>query len=230
MHSGKDKSLSRRRDNSQITAEAFYDECHAWAAAQAYFLQVKSHESCHALSFWLAANSAVASNRKERAIITLAGIAPDLDGLGIIADVLTRNSAQPLNWFSEYHHLLGHNLGFCLLLVALSLPLAERKLQTATLVFFSFHLHILCDLIGSRSPDGYQWPIVYLLPFSSTLQLTWSGQWELNAWQNFVITGVTLAGVFALAVRRGLSPLEMISQSANRSFVDTLRRRFSRSG
>jgi inner membrane protein len=182
----------------------------------------------HFLFGWLVANASTADRRKERAIITLAGVAPDVDGLGIIADVLTRDSAQPLRWFSEYHHLLGHNLGFCLLLVALTLLVAKRKLQTAALVFVSFHLHILCDLAGSRSPDGYQWPMAYLWPFSNGLQLSWSGQWELNAWQNFVITGVALAVVFTLAVKRGFSPVEMVSETANRSFVDTLRRRFSR--
>jgi inner membrane protein len=183
----------------------------------------------HFLFGWLAANASTTNNRRERALITLAGVAPDVDGLGIIADVLTRNSTHPLNWFSQYHHLLGHNLVFGLLLVALAMLVAKRKLQTAALVFFSFHLHLLCDLVGSRSPDGYQWPIAYLFPFSNALQLTWSGQWELNAWQNFVITGVVLIRVFTLAIKRGVSPLEMISASANRSFVDTLRRRFSRS-
>jgi inner membrane protein len=180
----------------------------------------------HFLFGWLVANAA--DHRKERLIITLAGVAPDVDGLGVIADVLTKDSAHPLNWFSEYHHLLGHNLVFCLLLVALTLLVAKRKLQTAALVFFSFHLHILCDLAGSRSPDGYQWPIAYLWPFSDGLQLSWSGQWELNAWQNFIITGVALAVVFTLAVKRGFSPLEMIFETANRSLVDTLRKRFSR--
>ena len=183
----------------------------------------------HFLFGWIAANASTTNNRRERAIITLAGVAPDIDGLGIIADILTRNSAHPLDWFSQYHHLLGHNLAFGFLLVALAWFVAKRKLQTAVLVFLSFHLHLLCDLIGSRSPDGYQWPIAYLFPFSNAWQLTWSGQWELNAWQNFVITGFALFMVFTLAVKRGFSPLEMISESANRSFVETLRRRFSRS-
>jgi len=44
--------------------------------------------------------------------VTLAGVAPDLDGLGAIPEILTRHWAHPLDWFSEYHHVLGHNLGF----------------------------------------------------------------------------------------------------------------------
>ncbi len=180
----------------------------------------------HFLLGWVVANTSDTINRKERAIITLAGVVPDVDGLGILADLLTRNSERPLDWFSQYHHVLGHNLGLSLLIVAFAFLIAKRKFQVAALVFFSFHLHLLCDLIGSRSPDGHQWPIVYLLPFSNALQITWGGQWELNAWQNFVITGVALFFVFAIAIKRGVSPLEMISDSANRRFVDTLRRRF----
>jgi hypothetical protein len=183
----------------------------------------------HFLLGWAVASAADHNSRKERAIITLAGVAPDLDGLGIIADVLTRNSERPLQWFSDYHHLLGHNLSFSLLITALAFLIARRKWQTAGLTFLSFHLHLLCDLAGSRSPDGYQWPIMYLFPFSNRLPLTWSGQWELNAWQNFVITGVAIVLTFVLAIKRGVSPLEMISASANRAFVATLRRRFQRS-
>ena len=81
-----------------------------------------------------------------------------------------------------------------------------RPWLTAFLVFISFHLHLLCDLIGARGPDGDQWPIPYLKPFSNALQLTWHGQWALNAWQNFVITGLLLVATFWLAWKYGSSP------------------------
>jgi hypothetical protein len=86
---------------------------------------------------------------------------------------------------------------------------------------------LLCDLIGARGPDGDQWPIPYLKPFSNTLQLTWHGQWALNAWQNFVITGVLLATTLWMAWRFETSPVELISEPANRAFARTLRQRFS---
>ena len=180
----------------------------------------------HFLTGWIVANASDSLNPRERAMITVAGVAPDLDGLGIIPEVLTRNSAHPLLWWSEYHHVLGHNLGFSFTLTAIAFLVAVRRWLTAGLVFLSFHLHLLCDLVGSRGPDGNQWPIPYLLPFSNAWQLTWRGQWELNAWPNFAFTGVALLVVFALAWKRGYSPLEMVSASANKSFVETLRRRF----
>ncbi|MDB6125643.1 MAG: rane-bound metal-dependent hydrolase [Pedosphaera sp.] len=65
----------------------------------------------HFLIGWITANTADL-NRRDRAIVTVAGIIPDLDGIGIVAEVLTRNSAKPLTWWSDYHHVLGHNVGF----------------------------------------------------------------------------------------------------------------------
>jgi len=109
---------------------------------------------------------------------------------------------------------------------AISFIFATRKWTTGFLALLSFHLHLLEDLLGSRGPDCDQWPIPYLKPFSSMLQLTWRGQWALNAWPNILITVVLLFCVFWLAWRRGFSPLEMISSKADRAFVETMRRHF----
>ncbi len=98
---------------------------------------------------------------------------------------MTRSSERPLLWWSEYHHVLAHNLGFGLLVTIVSFLLAKQKAKAATLAAISFHLHLLADLVGARGPDGYQWPLPYLLPFSDAWQWTWTGQWELNAWPNF---------------------------------------------
>jgi hypothetical protein len=167
--------------------------------------------------------------RRERAVIALAGVAPDLDGLGIIPEVLTAHSKHPLPWFSEYHHVLGHNLGFALVCTVVAY-LLSRSWKTTVLAFLSFHLHLLCDLIGARGPDGYQWPLPYLLPFSSRWQWAWHGQWALNAWPNFAITFALLMATFYLGWRRGFSPLEMVSTRVDRAFVFALRNRFHRAG
>ncbi len=164
--------------------------------------------------------------RRERATVAIAGIAADLDGLGAIAEVATRNSETPLLWFSQYHHVLGHNLGAALVAMVVGLLIARRRLLTALLSGITFHLHLLGDLLGGRGPDGYEWPIPYLLPFSDAWQLTWAGQWELNAWPNFVITGFALAFTFHVAWKRGYSPLEIVSAKANSIFVQALRDRF----
>ena len=164
---------------------------------------------------------------RDRALVTLACVAPDIDGLGIIPELLTRNSAHPLLWFSLYHHSL-HNLAFALLIAAIVFAVAAQKWKTGFLALLSFHLHLFEDVLGSRGPDGYQWPIPYLSPFSSALQLVWRGQWGLNAWPNVLITAVLLLITLWLAWQKGFSPLEMVSARADSALVDALRRRYPR--
>jgi inner membrane protein len=119
-------------------------------------------------------------------------------------------------------------LAFSLIVAAIAFALARQRWRTGLLALLSFHLHLVEDILGSRGPDGYQWPIPYLAPFSSSFQLVWRGQWGLNAWPNVAITLLLLLITFWLAWRRGFSPLEMISRGADDSFVRALRRRFPR--
>jgi inner membrane protein len=192
--------------------------------------------------------------RREKALVVAAAVAPDIDGLGIVPELLTRNTSHPLLWFSEYHHSL-HTLAFALLCTVAAYiiagPMASGSFSdftfspdirkprpsnrltpshpgfTALLVFISFHLHLLCDLIGARGPDGDQWPIPYLKPFSNAIQLTWHGQWALNAWQNFAITGALLAATLWIAQKYGSSPVELVSERGNATFVQAIQKRFS---
>jgi LexA-binding, inner membrane-associated putative hydrolase len=180
----------------------------------------------HFLTGWVFANCA-RLERKERALVTLACVIPDVDGLGIITELLTRNSAHPLLWFTLHHHSL-HTLAFAVAVAAVAFALARQRWKTGLLVLLSFHLHLFEDVLGSRGPDGYQWPIPYLEPFSHSLHFAWRGEWGLNAWPNVAITIVLLFVTLGLAWWRGFSPLEMISARADIAFVGALRRRFPR--
>jgi len=180
----------------------------------------------HFFMGWAVANAVPSLAKRDRALVTWASVAPDIDGLGNIAEKLTQHSSQPLNWWSDYHHVLGHNLGFALVVATVAVKFAKQKGKTMILAFFSFHLHLLADLVGARGPDGDQWPIPYLLPFSNRVQWTWSGQWALNAWPNIVITAFLIGLAVILARQRGFSPLEIFSVKADAFFVRTLRNRF----
>ena len=165
-------------------------------------------------------------DRKERAFVTIAGIAPDIDGAGIILDFLGSHQGQPLEWWSKYHHLLGHNIGFGFCLAIAAFAMSTRRWLVSFLVMVSFHLHLIGDVLGAMGPDGYQWPIPYMLPFSDAWQWIWAGQWQLNAWPNFLITVIAGCHMFYFAWKSGVSPLEIISPKANNSFAGTLRNRF----
>ncbi len=180
----------------------------------------------HFLVGWAVANGG--TTRRERVAIALAGIAPDVDGLGAVAEIATRHSEKPLLWWSEYHHVLGHNATFAIVFSAAAAAIATHRWRTAALAYLAFHLHLVGDVLGGRGPDGDQWPIPYLYPFTDAWQVTWPGQWELNAWPNFLVTGIALALMFYLAWKRGFSPLEIVSRKADRTFVETLRRRFGK--
>ncbi|MBT3312265.1 MAG: metal-dependent hydrolase [Desulfobacterales bacterium] len=181
----------------------------------------------HLLISWPLANSYKIS-RKERALVTIAGISPDFDGLGIIADILTRHNEHPLHLWGKFHHILGHNIGFILIATFIVFCTSTRRWVAGSLAFLCLNIHMLCDLLGARGPDGYQWPIPYFLPFSGIYQFTWEGQWSLNAWPNFLLTGTAIVFVFYIAWKRGYSPVEILSTRADEAFVNTLRKRFGK--
>jgi hypothetical protein len=175
---------------------------------------------------WAVANSSPTLPKRDRALVTWASVVPDVDGLGLVADLLTRHTAHPLSWWGDYHHVVGHNLGFAVGVGVLAALLAKEKRKTTLLVLLSFHLHLVADLMGARGPDGDQWPIPYLLPFSNRWQWTWSGQWALNAWPNFVLTALLMTLALWLAWKRGYSPLELFSAKADGALVGAIRNRF----
>lgn len=183
------------------------------------------HPISHLLIGWTVANSARLA-RRDRMLVTLAGVLPDLDGLGVVADILTERTRHRTFYYDAYHHVLAHNLAFGCALSLLAAILAKRRPLTTALAFLSFHLHLLGDLVGSRGPDGYQWPIPYLAPFSDALQLSWSHQWGLKAWPNVTATILLLALALYWTWKRGRSPLEMVSLKGDAALVRTLRVRF----
>jgi inner membrane protein len=178
----------------------------------------------HFLSGWVFANC-FDLDRRDRTLITWAAVVPDLDGLGAVPEILTRNSDHPWTWFSQYHHSL-HTLWFALFCAILAMIIARRRWITGVTVFAAFHIHLLGDLLGARGPDGYAWPITYLWPIRS-VRMSWSGEWPLNSWQNLVITlALLVISVWIIRVK-GRSPVEPFSLPADRAVVTAFRKRMN---
>jgi inner membrane protein len=163
--------------------------------------------------------------RRDRALVVLASVAPDLDGLVVLADLARGKPAESLDLWSRYHHVLAHNLTFALAAAVACYLASRRKLVVCGLTLLVVHLHFLCDVVGSRGPDGYQWPIPYLWPFSTSWQLAVRWQWALNAWPNIVFTIGLLALTLYAAWARGVSPVRLFSVRADQLLFATLRQR-----
>jgi hypothetical protein len=178
----------------------------------------------HFLASWAVAE-ACTTDERERLWICLAGVAPDVDGLGIAVDLTNEMLArQPTQLYQTYHHFLFHGLFGALVTVAIARAFGVRRLWALLLVFLSFHLHLICDFVGARSPERCDvWVIRYLGPFTYKWTFWWSHQWPLNGWQNFLITIALLVWTFARAIRNGASPVSLFSQKCDSILVGTLR-------
>ncbi|MBT5230333.1 MAG: metal-dependent hydrolase [Methylococcales bacterium] len=159
--------------------------------------------------------------RRDRVMVTAAGVLPDFDGLGIIVDKLNGLLGRESTfYYIEYHHILGHNIVFALLCASIMAMFSvAHKKAVFLLSLFAVHLHILCDVAGSKGPDGYQWPIYYLNPFDPSYELTWSGQWMLHSPINSAIGVATFALAFWVALRNAVTPFELFSLKMDRAAV-----------
>jgi hypothetical protein len=184
------------------------------------------HIATHFFASWLLAD-AVSENDRERGMLTLSGVLPDIDVLPAALMAFTGSSQTITDVYQKYHHVLAHNFTFAIILSAAVLLLTRGKYKAALWAFIIFHLHLLFDLLGSAGPDGSIWALHYLYPFSPK-PLVFNGQWALNAWPNIVITLALMAFTIYQAKRKGYSPLVLISKKADRIFVETLRNRFKK--
>ena len=165
------------------------------------------------------------TNRRDKALVVLAGLAPDLDGLGIVVDFATRAFGLPeTDYYQSFHRMYGHGLAAAIVIAAVAGAFGTRRILVALCAFLSVHLHFLCDLLGSRgsTPEDI-WGIYYFAPFSTAYEVSWAGQWPLVGWQNMAISAALLAIVMAQATAVGYSPLGFLSERADAAFVATLR-------
>lgn len=150
----------------------------------------------HLLASWSAGDAGRLRNR-DLALITVAGLAPDLDGFGLLADIYNQLTRHTTTYYYQlYHHEVLHGL-FGAIVISLAVGLAAtNRLRVLVLGFCVVHLHLLCDFVGSRGPDIQDiWPIPYLAPFSQSWTFQWSGQWRLDSWPNLAVTILLLAYV-----------------------------------
>jgi inner membrane protein len=179
----------------------------------------------HLLASWIIA-AKTTDNLRDRRLVTLAGVAPDLDGLGIFADYAHgAYITGKFYYYPQYHHMLAHGLPAAIICSTIMAVLARRHWRVFWLSFLTFHLHLLCDLVGSRGPDKNDlWPIYYFAPWRMHPTWVWRHQWPLNGWQNWLITMVLFSWALWLAVKIGDSFVGVINRRFDRIFVSVLQK------
>jgi hypothetical protein len=169
------------------------------------------HPSSHLIVSWLVGQQL--PERRDRLLVAYAGVAPDLDGLSLLAGI---------DAYGQWHHVLTHGLMGAALVSVCTARLAKDRLRACVLAVIAFHLHLLRDFFGS----GHGWGITYWYPFSTHEYLA-PIQWDLNAWPNVAATVVALTVSGWLAVRRGRSVAETVLPARwDAVIVETLRNRF----
>lgn len=177
----------------------------------------------HLLADWALA-APTQHSRRDRALVTWAGVAPDLDGLGIVVDFATRTlHLHETDYYQQFHRMYGHGLPGALAIAAVAATLAGRRAPVLVWSLIAVHLHFFCDILGSRGTDPQDiWPIRYLAPFSHAWTIEWAGQWPLTSWQNTSITLALIVAALALALKFRVTPCEMFSPRADAKVVEAL--------
>jgi hypothetical protein len=161
---------------------------------------------------WLCAQGL--QERRDRILVTLAGLAPDLDGVTLLAGH---------DAFGYYHHRLGHGI-LAAAIVGLCLTAWSRqRLKTLAAGLIAFHLHVLCDLVG----DGAHWGIFYWWPLSDR-EWFWEGAWSFVSWQNSLIGLSATLGCLATAFVWKRTIVEVFSTGWDGAVVGALWQRFGR--
>lgn len=178
----------------------------------------------HLFASWVIAAKGT-DNLRDCRLVTLAGIAPDADGLPVVLDIFNDMFGRPdLHYYATYHHFLLHGLAAGVGMALLAACLARQRWRVFFLCLVVFHLHLVCDLAGSRGPDPWDlWPVFYLGPFSKEPMWVWKWQWPLDSWPNRLVSVALFGWILVLAVRLGHSIVSMFSPKLDRVVVGVLR-------
>jgi len=179
----------------------------------------------HLLASWIIA-AKTTDNPRDCRLVTLAGLAPDLDGLGLLVDWGREAlGMKPLDLYPTYHHILLHGIFGAVLVSVILAGFARQRLRVAVLAFLVFHLHLFCDFIGSRGPLPTDlWPIYYFGPFRLRPMWEWSGQMRLDGWFNRYLTVALFLWALWLPIKLGHSVVGVFNRRADEVVVGVLRK------
>jgi hypothetical protein len=190
----------------------------------------------HLIISWFVAEACEVKSPRERRIVALSGLAPDIDVLGYVGAIVYFGFDKDLAFehvWEVIHHRYTHGLGFVVLtgivafMAATRFPVLEfrrgnevvaglsrRAGKVALLCMLVSAIHVFCDVVAG----GPTWPVFPLWPLSDfAWTVDWS--WTLAEWPNSVILFACLAGTMLYARFADHSPMESINYGFERWFV-----------
>ena len=169
------------------------------------------HIPSHLAISWLIAHQL--PERRDRCLVAWSGVAPDLDALSLLWGV---------GAYSEYHHVLTHGVVAAVIGTAIWTAQARQRRKVLVLSLIAFHVHLICDLLGS----GRDWPIVYLFPFTRHEFMTPYG-WPLASPQNGIVWLAAVAAIVWIGIKHGRTAAEtFLPAKVDLAIVETLRKLF----
>src|SRR5215471_15125115 len=94
----------------------------------------------HLLASWLVA-AKTTDNPRDCRLVTLAGLLPDLDGMGIAVDIV-RNSIKGTDvypFYVKYHHWYRHGIFAAVMVSAALACFARQRWRVFGMAFVVFH-------------------------------------------------------------------------------------------
>jgi len=190
----------------------------------------------HLIISWFVAEACGVKSPRDRRIVALSGLAPDIDSLAYVGAIVYFRFDKDLAFehvWEVVHHRYTHGLGFVvltgivafLILTRFSFPGVGRRNDVAAgpgsragrvalLCMLVSAIHVFCDVVAG----GPTWPVFPAWPLSDLAwSLDWS--WTLGEWPNSVILFACLAGTMLYARVAGYSPMESINYGVERWFV-----------
>jgi hypothetical protein len=193
----------------------------------------------HLITSWFVAEACGLKSPRERRIVALSGLAPDIDSLAYVGAIVYFGFDKDLAFehvWEVIHHRYTHGLGFIVLtgivafmIAALSkndvaAGLSRRAVKVALLSMVVSAIHVFFDLVAG----GATWPVFPLWPLSDfAWALDWS--WTLADWPNSAILFACLAGMMMWARVAGRSPMESVNYGFERWFVAIIKHGSDRS-
>lgn len=164
----------------------------------------------HLAAGWVLAHLGGAETRRFRAVVVVAALAPDLD---VLAYAFGEHA------YATYHHALGHNVFFSVLLSAASVTLFRAK-PWKVLLFtqLAFYSHYFGDYFFTRFPLEYFWPV-------SNRGFVYSHRIGLDHPVNLFLGygSFVLFAVYGILYQR--TPMEFLSPQLDQRLVNLFRRK-----